>query len=73
MNNVLKRNTEELLQNAVVRYERTGQPQRLFSGFDYRAGTWEQARWIVVKGEANTQGSNRSRTTLVLLRIAKLP
>jgi hypothetical protein len=59
MNNVLKRNSEKLLQNAVHAYEQTGQPQRLFSGFDYQAGTWDQPRWIVVKCEANAQGTNR--------------
>jgi hypothetical protein len=59
MNNVLKGNSEELLQNAVNAYEQTGQPQRLFTGFDYQAGTWDQPRWIVVKCEANAQGTNR--------------
>lgn len=59
MNTVLKRNSEELLQNAVDAYEQTGQPQRLFSGFDYQAGTWEQPRWIALKCEANAQGTNR--------------
>ena len=59
MNPVLKRNSEELLQNAVQEHETTGQPQRLFTGFDYRAGTWQQPRWVVVKCEANAQGTNR--------------
>jgi hypothetical protein len=59
MNAVLKRNSEELLQKAVEQYEETGQAQRLFTGFDYQAGTWEQPRWIVVKCEANAQGTNR--------------
>jgi hypothetical protein len=59
MNDVLKQNSEELLQNAVAEFEHTGQPQRLFGGFNYQAGTWEQPRWIVVKCEANAQGTNR--------------
>jgi hypothetical protein len=59
MNNVLKRNSEELLQQAVEQYETTGQPQRLFTGFDYQAGSWCQPRWIVVKCEANGAGTNR--------------
>ena len=59
MNNVLKRNSEELLENAVDQHEKTGEPQRLFSGFDYQAGTWQQPRWVVVKCEANSQGTNR--------------
>ena len=59
MNNTLKKNSEELLQIAVEQYEATGQPQRLFTGFDYQAGTWSQPRWVVVKCEANAQGTNR--------------
>jgi hypothetical protein len=59
MNKVLKRNSEELLKTAVEEQERTGQSQRLFTGFDYQAGTWEQPRWIVIKCEANAQGTNR--------------
>jgi hypothetical protein len=59
MNAVLKRNSEKQLQKAVEQYEETGQAQRLFTGFDYQAGTWEQPRWIVVKCEANAQGTNR--------------
>ena len=59
MNNVLKRNTEELLQNAVVRYEKKGQPLRLFTGLDDQAGTWQQSRWVILKCEANALGTNR--------------
>ena len=59
MNKVLQRNSEKLLQTAVEAYEETGQSQRLFTGFDYQAGTWQQARWVVVKCESNTQGTNR--------------
>ena len=59
MNPVLKRNSEELLERAVEQCEETSQPQRLFTGFDYQAGTWEQPRWVVLKCEANFQGTNR--------------
>ena len=59
MNAVLKRNSEELLQKAVEQCEKTGQPQRLFTAFDYQAGTWQQSRWVVVKCEATAQGTNR--------------
>ena len=55
----LKRNSEELLGNAVDQYEATAQPQRLFTGFDYQAESWHQPRWVVVKCEANAQGTNR--------------
>jgi hypothetical protein len=59
MNPTLKRNSKELLEKAAQQYEQTGEPQRLFTGFDYQAGTWQQPRWIVVKCEVNARGSNR--------------
>jgi len=59
MNNVLKKNSEELLETAVKQQATTGDPQRLFTGFNYQAGTWQQPRWVVVKCEANAQGTNR--------------
>merc|ERR1711900_57005 len=49
----------KLLQKAVDQYEETSDAQRLFTGFDYQAGTWQQPRWVVVKCEANAQGTNR--------------
>jgi len=59
MNPVLKRHSDDLLQKAVENYETTGLPQRLFTGFDYQAGTWKHPRWVVVKCEASAQGTNR--------------
>jgi len=59
MNAVLRRNSEELLQQAVACYEQTGQPQRLFTGFYYQAGSWPAPRFVVVKCEAHAQGTNR--------------
>ena len=58
-NPVLQRESEELLAEAERLWEQTREPQRLFAGFWYRAGTWSVARWIVVKAEANAQGTNR--------------
>jgi hypothetical protein len=59
MNPVLKRNSDELLQIAVQTYEATGEPQRLFTGFDYQAASWPSSRWVVVKCEAHAPGTNR--------------
>jgi hypothetical protein len=59
LNPVLKARSEDLLAQAVAAYEQTGQPQRLFTGFWYQAQSWEQPRWVVVKAEANAQGTNR--------------
>src|SRR5690242_11752218 len=70
-NTVLKRETEDLLAEAVAAYERERQvarqqeparpavPSRMFTGFWYQAGTWPQPRWVVAKAEANDRGTNR--------------
>jgi Transposase DDE domain group 1 len=58
-NSVLQRQSEALLAEAVQRYEATQQPQRLFDGFWYQAGSWSYPRWVIVKAEANAQGTNR--------------
>jgi hypothetical protein len=59
MNPILKRNSDDLAVEAVRRFEETGQPQRLFDAYWYRAGSWPAARWVVQKVEANAQGTNR--------------
>lgn len=59
MNAVLKRNSSELLQEAVETFEQTDEKQRLFLGFWYQAGSWSRARYAVVKCEAHAQGTNR--------------
>jgi len=59
INAVLKRESDDLLAQAVERFEATGQPQRLFAAFWYQAGSWPQARWVVIKAEAHGQGTNR--------------
>ena len=59
MNAVLKRESDALLAEAVGAYEATGQPQRRFTALEYQAGTWPQARLVVVKGEVHAPGTNR--------------
>ena len=58
-NSVLKKLSESLLEQAQANFAATRQPQRLFDAFWYRAGTWSAARWVIVKAEANAQGTNR--------------
>jgi hypothetical protein len=58
-NNVLKKASEALLHQAETNFVATHQPQRLFDAFWYRAGTWAAPRWVIVKAEANAQGTNR--------------
>lgn len=59
MNATLKKWTDSLLAEAVTQWETTRQPQRLFTAFWYRAESWSVQRWVVVKCEANAQGTNR--------------
>jgi len=59
MNVRLKRLSEETLNTAVERFEATGEPQRLFCAFWYKAESWPAQRWVIVKCEANAQGTNR--------------
>jgi hypothetical protein len=59
MNARLKKLSENTLKTAVRRFETSGQPQRLFCAFWYRADSWPARRWIVLKCEANAQGTNR--------------
>ena len=58
-NAVLQRASEELLAEAVRLWDEKHEPQRLFEGFWYRAGSWPVSRFVVVKAEANAQGTNR--------------
>jgi hypothetical protein len=58
-NKKLQKATETLVAEAVRKFEETKTPQRLFDAFWYEAGTWEHARWVIVKAEANAQGTNR--------------
>jgi hypothetical protein len=59
MNARLKQMSENTLTMAINRFEATGQPQRLFCAFWYRAASWPALRWVIVKCEANAQGTNR--------------
>jgi hypothetical protein len=69
-NAALKRFSDQLLEQAEAAYEtdrqqakQEGYPlpptRRLFNAFWYRAGSWPYPRWVIVKAEANAQGSNR--------------
>jgi len=62
-NPVLQRASESLRAEAVRRWDETHVSQRLFAGFWYQAGTWPHPRWVVVKPEANSQGTNRRFVT----------
>ena len=59
MNATLKKLSDPLLQHVVEQFEATGEPQRKFCAFWYQAGSWPAQRLVVVKCEANAQGTNR--------------
>ena len=59
MNATLKNWSEPLLSCCVEEFQATGQPQRKFTAGWYRAGSWPAQRRIVIKCEANAQGTNR--------------
>jgi hypothetical protein len=59
MNARLKRLSENTLETAVKGFEADGQPQRLFCAFWYKADSWPAQRWVIIKCEANAQGTNR--------------
>lgn len=58
-NSVLKKHSDSLVEQAVAQFASTQQKQRLFEGFWYQAGTWDKARWLIVKAEAHALGTNR--------------
>jgi len=59
MNPRLKARSDGLLQEALTRYEQTGQPQRSFLLVEYQAESWPAAQPVVIKVEAHAQGTNR--------------
>lgn len=47
-----------LMHQAEEQFEHSGQKQRLFTAFDYAAGTWQRVRWVIAKAEHTDKGSN---------------
>lgn len=73
MNPVLKSQSEALLNQAIEQYAQTGQPQRLFTAFWYQAQSWPAPRWVIVKAEANAEGTNRRAVVTNRLGAQVLP
>jgi hypothetical protein len=59
MNSRLRAMSDDLLKQALEDYERTGVPQRLFRLVDYQAESWPVSQPVVIKAEAQAQGTNR--------------
>ena len=59
MNCRLREASDDLLKQAVEQYELTGEPQRLFRLVEYQAESWPAPQPVVIKAEAQAQGTNR--------------
>lgn len=59
MNSRLREASDDLLKQALEQHERTGQPQRLFALVEYQAESWPAPQPVVIKAEAQAQGTNR--------------
>jgi hypothetical protein len=57
-NKTLERIAEPFMGQAKQQYDQTKQKQRVFTSFDYAAGTWDHPRRVVHKAEHNSQGDN---------------
>jgi hypothetical protein len=57
-NKVLERTAAPFMLQARQQHEQTRQKQRVFTTFDYAAGTWDRARRVIHKAEHNSQGDN---------------
>ena len=57
-NAVLRQKAQRWTTKAQERFEKTGQKQRRFGQFRYKAKTWDRRRRIIVKAEHNSQGPN---------------
>lgn len=57
-NRRLQAAAEPLVRQAVAQFQATGDKQRLFTAFSYRADSWDRHRTIVAKAECHRQGTN---------------
>lgn len=51
--------SDGLMNEALGEYKKTGETQRLFMLVDYQARSWSEPRPVVIKVEANPEGTNR--------------
>lgn len=57
-NRVLEGLLAESMHQAARQFEQTGLKQRIFTTFEYAAGTWDKARRVIGKAEHTSQGAN---------------
>ncbi len=57
-NKSLERLATDYVGKAEREFQKTGQPQRIFGSFAYKAGSWDRLRRVIVKAERTAQGPN---------------
>lgn len=57
-NKRLEKIAEPFMQQAQRQYEQTGEKQRVFTEFNYAAGSWDRQRRVIHKAEHNSHGDN---------------
>jgi len=57
-NNRLNQLASQLMQQAEAQFEDTGDKQRLFTDFNYAAGSWDHTRRVIAKAEHSIYGAN---------------
>jgi hypothetical protein len=57
-NKVLERAALDETERAARQFRNTGQPQRVFGSFSYKAGSWDRKRRVIAKAEHTAQGPN---------------
>ena len=57
-NKRLEKIAEPFMQTAQQRYEQTGEKQRVFTEFNYAAGSWDRQHRVIHKAEHNRHGDN---------------
>ena len=57
-NKVLEKRLSPLMDEAKARYEDTNEKQKLFTQFEYAAGTWKSSKTIIGKAEYSKEGTN---------------
>jgi len=48
----------KLMRRAEKQFNKTKEKQRLFTAFDYAAGSWQRVRWVIAKAEHTDKGAN---------------
>jgi hypothetical protein len=56
---VYKRRSDDLLEQAVERYQATGRKARLYDHFAHQAASWDRQLRVLAKAEAGAEGTNR--------------